>query len=300
VIDLPAALTIVNLGLVDKLNRILETIYVPQTAVDEALEELENYRAYGHLASMTIGMYKGEYVRREISAEEHDMHQRWLERLLAFLQSSAAKIVPAEMSIEMSPGEFQKISKVLGRSSLDAISVAVGKKVILYSDDLHLRSFAANQFGASYGISTIDVINKLRFTGAIDDTAFFKCLRTLILSNYYYVRASTEFLSWILEENQMCVNREVDKIFRVVFGSDCSASTAVTVASGVLLKVWLSVPLHHQKNFMLDFLCGILIQHPESRKILLGLKGAVMNKFHLYPQPLPVILSRIDFWLARA
>lgn len=296
VLDLSSILTLVGMENEEVLAKHFEKVYIPQSVVDEIEQERSNHQLLGHHVGMIVGMRNGEYVKQELTDEDHKRQEEFYNRLLALCRSDISEIVAPIDAVGINSSEFEKMCKAIGRSSVDAILLSKEKQVPLYTDDLYLRQHARIEHALSHFIASPYLLSVLHQNGAITEEEYFKAVQKLVLSNYTYVRISTEFLSWLLEENQMKITPVVEKVFRRTFGELCDLTAAVHVASAVIKHVWLSSSLTHLQAFILDFVCRLFRQRPDGPAVLAALERALENQFRLYPQPLHEIIPRIRYW----
>ena len=296
ILDLSAVLTIVSTGLGDYLFRHFDILYIPQSVVDEISQELANYRLVGRDVGMMVGMRNGEYVRQELTDDDHKRQEEFYERLLAFCRSEGCRIVTPQKAIGLDTEQYDQMCRLVGRASIDAILLADEMKLPLYSDDLFLRQFAQTHQAVSAFVSTPYVLAVLFEKSLITEIDYYKAIRKLVLSNYAYVRIPSGFLTWLLKENQMRITPAVEKIFRRTFGPVCDPGAAVSVASSVIKDVWLATSLSHFRSFILDFICQLFLGRPDGRALLASMEKSLKERFYLYPQPLREIIPRIRFW----
>jgi len=299
VLDLTSILTIVGTENEGFLSNHFEKVYIPQSVVDEIEQERSNHQLFGHHVGMVVGMRDGEYVKQELTDEDHKRQDEFYDKLLSLCRSEFTEIVAPIDAVDINSNEFDKMCETLGRSSVDAILLAKEKDIPLYSDDLHLRQHARTEHTLSKFIASPYLLSVLHRSDSIGNEEYYRALQKLVLSNYTYVRIPTEFLKWLLEENQMRVTPIVEKVFGRTFGPLCDLNAAVNVASAVIKHVWLSSSLTHLKAFILDFVCRLFRQRPDGPVVLVALEQALRDQFQLYTKPLGEILPRIRFWSGR-
>jgi hypothetical protein len=116
------------------------TILVSQSTLDVLTEELVNLAGTGTPQAI-IGRREQGYFHYEVSQAERDSWISFLEGAKQFL-IDAAKIIPVQKSLEMTPESIEQMEDVLGASGATSVLAAQEQNLPLYSDDLGLRNLA--------------------------------------------------------------------------------------------------------------------------------------------------------------
>jgi len=104
-----------------------EKLFIPQSVVDEIEQERLNCQLLGH----HVGMRNGDYVKQELTDEDHKRQEKFYSRLLALCRSDISEIVAPIDAIGINSSEFDKMCKAIGCSSVDAILLSKEKEVPL-------------------------------------------------------------------------------------------------------------------------------------------------------------------------
>jgi hypothetical protein len=244
---------------------------------------------------MTLWKEGDQYFRQETTAEALEEGQKFLKRIRSFIESSA-EIASASAMLDFEKIKFDEVKNILGRDAIAAVLVARERKLLLFSDDLGLRSLARNDWQVE-GVWSQTILVSLRDRGIISKDEYREAIRRLALGNYYFLSINADDLMWVLSRNDMKPSYEVSRMLSLLEGPDCSEDTAIRVVADVIRKVWLEpTVLYDQKLWVLDFALGTLTKGRMVRGVIERLKAALRARFRLMPLPLPIIFRSIDLW----
>src|SRR5207249_1645075 len=198
--DLTSLLTFKYIGLLDRLAVGFRRIIVPQAVLDEINETLTS-QFVGPNPTMTLWKEGDQYFRQETTAEALEEGQKFLKRIRSFIESSA-EIASASAMLDFEKIKFDEVKDILGRDAIAAVLVARERKLLLFSDDLGLRSLARNDWQVE-GAWSQTILVSLRDRGIISKDEYREAIRRLALGNYYFLSINGDDLMWVLSRNDM-------------------------------------------------------------------------------------------------
>jgi hypothetical protein len=297
VADLTSLLTFEYIGVLDRLAAGFRRIIVPQAVLDEINNTLTS-QFVGPNPTITLWKEGDQYFRQETTAEALEEGQKFLRRIRSFIESSS-EIAPASAILEFEKTKFDEVIETLGRDAIAAILIARERKLLLFSDDLGLRSLARNDWQVE-GVWSQTILVSLRDRGILSEDEYRESIRRLAIGNYYFVSINADDLMWVLSRNDMKPSYEVSRMLSFLEGPDCSEDSAIQIIADVIRKVWLEpLVLYDQKLWVLDLALGTLTKGRMVQRVVERLKAVLRARFRLMPLALPVIFRTIDLWTQR-
>ncbi len=246
-----------------------------------------------------LSVYKenGQYFRREITEEDLDKREEFVNSIVSFIRSSC-EVVPSPGELEISQDKIETLTLWLGQPSLAAVVTAQTQKLPLYSDDQRLRAVAKGEFGVD-GFCTQSLVSDLCDRRFLTQDQRNKLVVNLTTLNYHFVFMDASDVVWALEETGAAATPEVRNLFERLQGDQCDEDPAINLVAEVLKKVWLEKPILRSKPWIMHFaLTCLLVGRPPAR-VLRKLEAAIRARFHLVPQHADQLLNEIGFFFSQ-
>jgi len=290
-VDLISLFTLVHIGCLDILQKLFEEIYVSQSVLDELIQILMDQNIAKEKGYMTIGKYKGQYIKEEISPEAIQKRISFLNTIKSFVTSYCEV-----RGLCNPPSQFEEnLRDLLGKSSTDILLIAKEKGLPIYSDDKSLREIAFNE----YHIKGFNIQSLLRVTlnrKIIEEDFYNDKIVKLILSGYSYISISSQTLLFSARKNDFKIAEDTNRLFEILESSETSLNSALIVLSDFVKLVWLEPILIEKKLMYLDLSLKALTKKRGIRNTLERFKKIIADRLILLPLQSNYILKNIDLW----
>ena len=290
-VDLIGLLTLAHIDCLDILQKLFEEIYVSQSALDELIQILMDQNIAKEKGYMTIGKYKGQYIKEEISPEAIQKRISFLNTIKSFVTSHCEV-----RGLCNPPSQFEEnLRDLLGKSSTDILLIAKEKGLPIYSDDKSLREIAFNE----YHIKGFNIQSLLRVAlnrKIIEEDFYNDKIVKLILSGYSYISISSQTLLFSARKNDFKITEDTNRLFEILESSETSLNSALIVLSDFVKLVWLEPILIEKKLMYLDLSLKALTKKRGIRNTLERFKKIIADRLILLPVQSNYILKNIDLW----
>ena len=287
-VDLIGLLTLAHIDCLDILPKLFDEIYVSQSALDELIQIQNIAKKKGY---MTIGKYKGQYIKEEISPEDVQKKISFLNTIKSFVTSHCEV-----RGLKNPPSQSEEsLRELLGKSSIDILLIAKENGLPIYSDDKSLREIAFNE----YHIKGFNIQNLLKVAlnrRIIEENFYNDKIIGLILSGYSYISISPQTLLFSARKNDFKMVEETNRLFGVLESSETSLSSALAVLSDFVKLVWLEPITIEKKLMYLDLSLKALTNERGISNTLERFKKIIADRLILLPLHSNVILKNIDLW----
>ena len=278
VLDPTALLALATVGQLDTLRAVVPQLVVPQAVLDEFNE----HYMLTYQGKKPVGRVSSEGGRLTYALHSEDEWQfgkSFIEKIILFITRNTER-TPALSYLRLDSDQRQKLTSILGKSSLMPTLVAAELKAPLYSDDYLLRALARIEFGVR-GAWSGTVLAAARDASKISAEEYSKSICSIISLNYYNVPVAPPDLIWLFKHE----GQQASDLFRRVTGQlsvpHCDDASAVAVAAEATKLAWTTLTLVDRKQVFVDELI---------RALLTGRQGTPILK--QYKEHLGVIASR--------
>lgn len=297
VLDTTALLSLGHLKLLEKVHAAFPTLLVPRPVRENLQSEIAKL-ARGPSTMETVGKQGGRYVFHHVTPESIDALMGFLRDLLAFVDN-ATTVVPMKLAAELGRDRFQAVAEALGHSAISAVLVAKEHNAFLCADDALLRYLAQKEYCVR-GAWTQTIIESLRDSGVISSEEHIDAIRSLLRSNYRFVRLSREDFRAILRSEGYLLTEDVRAAFRVLEGPDCSIESAAQVLADLVRDIWVEVALPEQRLVLLEYVLTVLGSGRRATTALHLLRALLPSRFPLLPSQLREVLGALRQWQSRS
>jgi tetratricopeptide (TPR) repeat protein/predicted nucleic acid-binding protein len=236
-IDLTALITFARIGLLDQLKVAFRAIFVSQATVDELLVGVHEI--------LFVARPDG-FVRRGVASAQgvvpidtyvHQHEIRILEDALTFVMEQAT-ILGWPLALELTPREIVARTKKYGRVPFTSARVAAAQNALLVIDDVVSAGYAKQDGLKAVGSDA--VLKVMHSRGAVATVDYEHALLVLRDLNYQFLRVSVGDLCFLLDTAAPNEITEFAALCGQLASPSCEVNSVISVASGVLWKVWLS------------------------------------------------------------
>ena len=256
VLDSTALLALATIGRLEVVRTIVPRLVVPQAVLDEFIEHyvlrFHGKKPVAHISS------DGERLTYALHSEgDWQFGKNFIEEIIRFITSYTER-TPAPTYLRLDSDQSQKLTSVLGKSSLIPVLVAAELGEPLYSDDQLLRALAQNEYNVR-GIWSGAVMAAARNGGKINPDEYSKSICNLISLNYYNVPVGSADLVWLFKHE----GQQASDLFRRVTGQlsvpHCDEASAVAVAAEATKLAWTTLALFDRKQVFVDEIIRALL-----------------------------------------
>jgi len=126
---------------------------------------------------------------------------------------------------------------------------------------------------------------------------YFDSLSRLINDSYHYISVSVEFFIHILAKENWSITAEVEKAFQLLGGPDTSLDSALEIATSLIKKIWLELPIIEKRLDVLDACLRVLCLNREHVLVIKSFREALETKLFLAPIQLAEIERQTSLWM---
>ena len=290
VLDLPAVLTVHELGIGDQLKARFGCVAVPQHVVDEfqATNTMaKTMRASGHLGKSDDGRY--------VFSERHDeglaAWRDFAQSVLEFVES--LERVPAYQVLDLGDAEFAvEALTISGVGAICSDMKLDGTPLVMVSDDVALANLV--RATGKEVVNSQGVLEELLRSGALEAEEYSAAVGQLASMHYTFLRLGADDILRRLKANGYISNEETRAMLGTLRGPDSDPRTAVAVVTGLISRVFDRVPLS-QLGMILELSMDVLCQGRTTLGTLTRLKDSLEadSKLALSPFEREFVLSRV-------
>jgi transcription elongation GreA/GreB family factor len=293
IVELSGVLTIALLNLGDTIANAVKRVIVAQATRDEVLADYSK-QFEGAVASSVIGRHEGQYFHHDITDEEREGAREFLDRMRRFLLR--CETAPAAGALELGHAESSKITELVGSAAAGTVLAAQHAEIPMWVDDLLLKDVAAAEWEVQ-GFSVQPALQALRDRATITQAEYVRCIRELILANYFHIAVAADDLWAMLDEDDFLITPAWTTVVQRTLGPSSDLQSSAGVAAALLREAWLSDLPDTRKMFLLDaVLTSVIGQRPNLAASSAALSNAVRQTFALLPLQLDFILRSIALW----
>jgi len=289
-LDMTALLTIVALGIEDKIPKRFKEIYIHQSIHDELNDAIMKSEVLGK-ESFSIGKEGNHYLKYEVTDEVRKNKMDFLKKISQFIKDNI-KTVPVDSIMDIPQTEMEMFSKILYPSSLFSILLAKERNLLFYSDDFGLR-ILANQFGVKKSIWIQNILIDLLNRKIISENLYIEMIERLILLNYHFVHIGYRDIIHFLKINNFILNNNLKRILSLLSNTESEEDSVIVVGVGVLLSLLSSSELFTERQFVVDVILKALINSRNPKQVLNKIRNSVIN---LSPDKCAFIIKLIQYW----
>lgn len=273
------------------------TLVAPLSLKVELKEEIGNIQRLvddGH--NTLVGSGAGpRVIRREpgdIELVEELAHLQsmltWLERTVSF------KARPLN-SIEL-PGSLEEESRIsMGRSSYDAVALAINNKSTLYADDLGLRKFIPKE-GTARSFSSVGFLYGLSERGVLSAHECDFLLLELVYRNYTTIYPSMNLLLSAIRDYPIIGDSKLRHVFELLVCPGIGAYEAAAIAARVLRALTLESIQLVQLGTIVNYSLDVMSKRWPIRLCRPLLIKAAKDELFLMPLHLNTVLEACTTW----
>ncbi len=295
ILDVTAAVTLLNLGLLDKFSETFEDLAIVRSTLDH-FEYLINDYFPSSGPRMFLGKTEEGYIRGETSQEELEKRNNLLTKARDWLELSC-EIIPCAAALNVSADEHLK-AEALGVSFWETMLVASGTERVLFSDDLRFRHIAQQEYRVN-GVWTQAILMRMREDNVITSDQYTQACLSLALLNYKMTSVNADVLMLASKHSDWEATGPLADILALLGDPSSSVQSSAVVASEYLRLLWEEqlLPARYD-NLTVSVLSALTKDRSlKERKLLLReLEQQLKSMFLLVPQHLDSILWTIGTW----
>ena len=235
VLDLTALLTLARVNLLESLTRVFETIFVAQFVIDQLLIAQDQIFALRRDGVVCRAMPTADGVV-PLDWDDFDQEYRILKRALDFVKAST-RVVGCPELLAMPLRSIVSEMRLFGRVTFSSFSVANARGASLIVDDVVSRR-AATERGVR-SASSRAVVEVLSRRGLLACDAYLDAMLSFAELNVGFLSVSVEDLFRLLSRSGDDGTSFVQLASQLA-GPEADLWSVVTVAAGLLVKVWTS------------------------------------------------------------
>ena len=292
VLDMPALLTVHELGLAEQLRRRFSRVAVPQQVIDELQEAA--YATMGGPVSGSLGRDSdGRYTMTEMSNDDSTRWQNYVCSILQFAESFE-RVAAYHL---LDTDDVEKLMDVLTPAGAGAVYAGdehSTARLVLVSDDLGLSNLA--RFVGTDSVNTQAVLRELHCSNGLSDEEYSSLIERLVLLNYKFVQVRAEDIVRRLEANGYMTTDGTRAMLKTLEGPDCSEESAVTVGAQVVTELAGRAP-PQQLHLLLSVVVATIQRGRAPRPVLLRFRNAIADALVLDPVMRHQLLPTVDFYI---
>ena len=293
VLDMPALLTVHELGLAEQLRNRYSRVAVPQQVIDELQEAALTTKLNGPIAGYLGGGSDGRYTLTEVSSNDSARWQNYVCSLLRFAESFERVAAYPLLDTD----DVERILNMLTPAGVGAVYAGDEQstaRLVLVSDDLGLSQFA--RFLGTDSVNTQAVLWELRCSNELTDEEYSSLIERLVLLNYKFVRVRSEDIVRRLEANGYITTDGTRAMLKTLEGPDCSEESAVSVGAEVVTELAGRAP-REQLHLLLSVVVATIQRGRAPRPVLLRFRNAIADALVLDPVMRHQLLPTVDFYI---
>lgn len=218
-----------------------------------------------------------------------------LQAIFEWIQQNC-EVIACEEAFTLASGQRQKLYDLFGPDAIDLVLLARQEKRVFASEDERLRNFAKNSYGVD-GAWTQAILEHLLSKGKLHANIYHKLVIKLINSNYHYIRINVETLEEAAKQSVRKLDRQFEKVARILSGGNSDDLSAVMVASDFIFKLYTQQLFLTDPSILLFTVLDLLFTSREKASILLAqLINHIRNKFAWLPTQQKEIIRLIQTW----
>ena len=292
VLDLPALLTMHELGLTPHLQSRFRHVVVPQHVVDE-IQEVYAKTAMGPISGNMGKGSDGRYILTEMSEDDWAQWQESVRSILDFAETfervASYGILDAD--------NIDQLADAMTWAGVAAVYSGDKKspdQPVLVSDDLGLAA-VARSIGRN-AVNTQAILQELRRSQVITDEQYSAWVERMVLLNYHFVRLEHEDIVRRLEANSYITTDGTRAMLTTLEGPECSEDSAVSVAAEVIFAL-VGRASARQTELILSALLATLSQGRVKIHVLQSVKREIARKFNLHPFMRDQLVRTVDTYI---
>ncbi len=293
VLDMPALLTVHELGLAEQLHSRFPRVAVPQQVIDELQEAVLTTKLNGPIAGYLGRGSDGRYTLTEVASNDSARWQNHVCSLLRFAESFERIATYPLLDTE----DVERLLDMLTPAGVGAVYAGDEQptaRLVLVSDDLGLSNLA--RYLGTGSVNTQAVLRELRCSNELTDEEYSSLIERLVLLNYQFVRVRSEDIVQRLEANGYMTTDGTRAMLKTLEGPDCSEESAVTVGAQVVTALPGRAP-PRQLQLLLSAVAITLRRGREPRPVLLKFKEAISDALALAPYTRDQLLRTVNLYL---
>lgn len=294
VIDQITLNTLVNIKIDSGILGKTKKYYVSQSLLDEINEYKSEVESFNGLKSFKVYKNGDNYLREDKNEEIIKSQKKYLDTLLNIIQKYC-QIIPLDAKIISEVGEYDKMKKLIGVSSINSVFLAKQLNALLYSDDLMLRNFAKTEFNVD-GIWTQYYLQKLMFDNVLQTEEYCNYVISLSDMNYKHTSINAEILIHCLKNTSWKVDSSVNKLFSILNGNNSDFIPAVMVAVDFTFLLWNQLISNILRDNVFILILNNLVKYRDTHKVISLFASALQNKFYLIPISYNELIKIINDW----
>lgn len=292
IVDTIGLFTLALLDFLDVFPKLFQNIYVVQSTLDKVNQSISSLELGKKRGRTTIGKYKGEYRRWEISPKTVQKEIDFLKKIKYFIVKQS-KVTGFKIPLSSSD---KRLREMIGEPSLDSIVVAKGNKLALYSDDKSLRDLAFVGYRIK-GFCINALLSEALNQNKISKEEYSKAIVTLILNRYTFIPVNGEALYYAAKKNNFnSTSKETTLLFKTMKSPNTRLNSTLNVLSDFIKLIWLESLLPTTKFSYLDISLKTITKERGIRSVLGKFKKYIKVKLHLDPIHRDEIVRNINAW----
>ncbi len=291
VLDLPAVLTVHELGLGAQLEARFACVAVPQHVIDELQAThtmAKTMRVSGHLGKSD----DGRYVFTEHSDEGLTAWRNFTQSVLEFAES--LERVPAYQVLDLEDtAPAVEALTISGVGTICSDMQVDDTPLVLVSDDVALANLV--RATGKEVVNSQGILKELHRDGVIDDEEYSSAVGRLASMNYSFVRISADDILRRFEVNGYASTEETRAMLSTLRGPDCNQEAAVSVATRLISQVFDKV-LMEQLGMLTELTMSEICQDRPTRSTLRLFKDTLSSdsRLALIPWRRDFVLNRVE------
>ena len=249
VLDAYAAWIVRQLELGAALRLTFGRVVTPQSTIDEILAWRQQFELSLGQPLETIGYANGKYFREEISAAQIESTIQSLGEAIADIRQNM-EIVPSIAPPTLSPLET-KILENAQHGVLDPIYVSRSERVLLVSEDLHLRNLGRELHSVESTWLQPVLIVALE-AGAIDIAQYSKAIGALAGSRHRHISLNEAVLLTIAIHDESERLSALSAAASALFIEEAEPTSHLAVAKEFLKKIFQANMTHKQRSMAVE------------------------------------------------
>jgi hypothetical protein len=228
---------------------------------------------------MSISKQNGEFLRREVSAEQVAKSLEYLERIKDWAKDHCT-VAPVKNAPKFAKRkDFQEL---IGEPFLDAMLIAQERACPLYSDDFATRAIAKNEVGVS-GVWTQVVAMHAVAKDLISENEYNKITIKLVTLNQRHISISGPILLEASRQANWKNAEPFTTVLETLRGSQMEVRSATAVLVDFLFLLWQESILDLQRDSILFACLEVLTDKRDDRATLRLLRSAIRIRFGMLP-----------------
>lgn len=236
VLDTLTVWQIAELGHLEAVKNYFGRLCIPRSSFDDFLELRARIESNRGREFMTVG-FKGDQAWRQIhTPEDTEARLSRINKIIAGFEAQC-EILPVDIPIDTQLDQL--LGAPLSGKVLDPISLALSEDIIILSEDLNLRQYAA-QLGVKGGAWLQITLNVLATDGVINRTQYLTSVGTLGMMLHDHLWLDSRMLLGILTLDDEGAFALYEAAIKFLGGRNAEMRSHLNVALGVMCNIWIT------------------------------------------------------------